>query len=166
MFWLILSLISCSGIVIEDFKNRLVHLYWFLLLMIGLVGLHLSKSNWLNILYDASLNLIFLFVLFIFLFVYFSIKEKKLINLFNQHIGIGDLLFFLVISIYFTFPYYILFFTISLVFSLLFLPIIFYFQGRSRDIPLAGLQAMVLIFWMLLDRFNGISFTYLNIVVN
>lgn len=159
MYWLIPTLIACAGIFSDDLKSRSVHLYWFIILLIGLLGMSLTTNLWIEVAINLGVNLLFLFLLFALLSLYFSIRQKRIVNLFETHIGLGDILFFLVICFYFPFVNYIVFFTVSLIFSLLVSPIIFYFQGRRRHIPLAGLQALFLAGYLILETIDVISFT-------
>ncbi|MBA8986150.1 putative membrane protein [Sphingobacterium soli] len=164
MIWLTVSLVSCIAIAVEDFLNRMVHIVWYSLLMIGILGYSLKRTDWEVFLENTLLCLTFIAILILLMTLYFSIKEKKIVNLFDQYLGLGDILFFIVIGFYFDIISYILFFIGSLLISLLFTPIIFKFQGKENYIPLAGLQSVCFALYCILDYFQLFNFKdYLNI---
>ncbi|WP_156309120.1 hypothetical protein [Sphingobacterium endophyticum] len=165
MIWLVIALVGCTGIAVEDFRNRMVHLAWYILLMIGILGCSLKRIDFNAFIENTILCLAFIAFLMLLLTLYFSIKDKKLVNLFSQYLGLGDMLFFIVTGFYFDIISYILFFIASLLISLLLTPIIFKFQGKENHIPLAGLQSVCFALYITLDYFQLFSFKeFLNIL--
>lgn len=90
------------------------------------------------------------------------IKEKRMVNPFENHIGIGDLLFFIVATLSFQFGWFIIFMIGSLLFSLLAVPFVFLTQGKDRHIPLAGLQSIFLSFSLIIRQFEIIQMTAID----
>ncbi len=165
MIWLVIALLGCTAIAVEDFCNRMVHFAWYILLMIGILGYSLKRIDLNAFIENTILCFAFIAFLMLLLTLYFSIKEKKLVNLFSQYLGLGDMLFFIVTGFYFDIISYILFFIASLFISLLLTPIIFKFQGKENHIPLAGLQSVCFTLYITLDYFKLFSFKeFLNIL--
>lgn len=158
MIWLVITLVGCTAIAVEDFRNRMVHFAWYILLMIGILGYSLKRIDLNAFMGNTILCFAFIAFLMLLLTLYFSIKEKKLVNLFSQYLGLGDMLFFIVTGFYFDIISYILFFIASLFISLLLTPIIFKFQGKENHIPLAGLQSVCFALYITLDYFKLFSF--------
>ena len=132
-------------IVIQDWKDRAV--YWFIFPILACTGILKASvspgldqyliSNWL-------ISLSFLTINTVILIFYLSIKNKKFVNI-TTYIGLGDLLFFITLIFFGTFIHFILFYTGSLAVSLIiWLTVKKY--AKHEHIPLAGLQALCLIF--------------------
>jgi membrane protein CcdC involved in cytochrome C biogenesis len=73
-------------------------------------------------------------------------KYKKLVNINDEQIGIGDIAFLITIAFLFSPVNFILFLLLSLTFSLLFVMTSrFILPNKFKTIPLAGLQAVFLL---------------------
>ncbi|MBB2145779.1 hypothetical protein GM921_09795 [Pedobacter sp. LMG 31464] len=138
----------------QDFKFRAVYWWLFVFLLVALGALKLMQSNWQVLLADMKYNLMFLGSQLFFLMLYFSIKEKKMVNIFNGYFGLGDLFFLLSIATYFSFFNYVVYYLISL-FAVILMSITmaFFVEKSNPKIPLAGEQALLLMVFMLLDGF-------------
>lgn len=142
---IILSLILLfvlSLIFYQDIKDRTIHI--ILPMVLFLVALTINiYSRQLNV-YDIFYNCCFILINIIGLVLYFSIKNNKLVNPIDTHIGFGDILFFISITPLFQLKRFVLFFIIGLLFSLLSYGILLLFK-KVRTIPLAGYLALFLI---------------------
>ncbi|MDN4165470.1 hypothetical protein QWY31_08160 [Cytophagales bacterium LB-30] len=137
-------LIPIAIIAFQDFKYRAVHVLAFLLLLTGVAYTLYDWEVWRPI--DILLNNLFIGINLSGVWLYlrvtgriFSWKET------TSYLGMGDLAFWLVISLLLPLVNYVLFFLISLLIALLLGKIIF---RAPRTIPLAGIQALVL--WIVL----------------
>ncbi|TKC04529.1 hypothetical protein FA048_19510 [Pedobacter polaris] len=138
----------------QDFKFRAVYWWLFVTLLIALTGLKITHSNWQTLVYDLKCNVMFLGVQLLFLTLYFSIKEKKMVNIFHSYFGLGDLFFLLSITTYFSFFNYVVYYLISLfVIILMSIAVHILVKSASAKIPLAGEQALLLMVFMLVDGF-------------
>lgn len=138
----ILLLVLLGGTVYQDFKYREIHV----LLIVGIFFVALGLV-WIT---DKELLAFlrpFLFVVVVtaVLWSYISIRQKKLINPFDHHIGLGDILFFAAITPLFDLHSYILFFISSMILAISF-SLVFKEYVRQRLIPLAGILACLLMF--------------------
>lgn len=149
--WIVLLAIAW-----QDFKFRAVYWWLFVLLMAGLSALTILGSSasaiGTNLLHNGS----FLGVQLLFLTLYFSVKQKRLVNIFADYFGLGDLLFLLSITVYLPFLNYLFFYLFSL------LAVILVSIGSKAlrknsnpKIPLAGEQAVMLLVLMLIDTLNN-----------
>jgi len=100
-------------VIYEDFKYRAIHWIWIASLL--LLVLWIYPINWTY----SGLNLLFLGLQLALLSIYFSIKNRKWINLFKEYLGIGDVVFFIPLCFIFSPVNQILFFIITLIFSLI-----------------------------------------------
>jgi len=95
-----------------------------------------------------GLNLIFVIVVMSVLFLYVSIREKKLTNIFENHFGIGDVLFFIAVSPLFSTTNFVLFFISGMILSGIFhlaISQMGHYVAKStteKTIPLAGYLAV------------------------
>lgn len=143
-----LFLISCCLIITlltiayQDFKSREVQWFWFPLLLV----LALFKIWYLDQfkeLFSFLLNVIMVLLQLLLLTLYFSIKERKLINIADSYLGWGDILFLLNLCFLLSPVNFILFYLVSLLVTITSYLIYNTFVNSSKPIPLAGLQASV-----------------------
>jgi len=143
----------------QDFRYKGISWYFFpfLLLLIILMGLHnISLYTWS---WYLLINLLFIFLNLLFLTIYFSFKQKKIANIFNTYIGVGDILFFVISATYFSPFWFLLFFVSGLLLTLI--VSLFYFavtKNSSTLIPLAGAMALLLILFIGIKTFWHINF--------
>lgn len=155
MFFLLLLFPNLLLIFWQDFKMR--HIHVVLPFFIFISSLYFIKPDFKII----SLNLIFIIVLFSTLTIYLSYKNKKIINPFKLHFGLGDLLFYLAIIPFFNLYNFILFFVLSMLFAIL-CQKIFFKLILPTSIPLAGLSSILLLLIILKDVF--LSFESLTLI--
>lgn len=135
-----LFLIILILIFLQDIKERKVYI-WLLIVAIILNGVLYYQQTLQQLFFlHISINLILILLLLLILFLYTKFKMK--INFFKA-LGLGDILFFLVIAVGFPVETFLLIFVSSLVFSL----VLFLFlksKLKQNTVPLAGFQALFL----------------------
>lgn len=149
----ILVFIVLFLIFIQDFKSRAV--YWvvfpILLALLGIIRYTMYYS-FSGIWMPALLNIGFLTLQIALLSVYFSIKNKRFINISDGLLGLGDILFLLSITVYPSVLSFLFFYIVSLVLVLLTWLL---WQSSSvktrKEIPLAGMQALIFIVFLSCD---------------
>ncbi|MCK5677024.1 MAG: general secretion pathway protein [Flavobacteriaceae bacterium] len=134
----IILIFALIGITYQDIKERQVFL-WLLVLAGTLMGyLHFQESISLVFLGNILFNFSIVLIIYSSLVFYSFWKLKKSIS---QTFGLGDLLFFVLLAIGFTTVTFLVLFSFSLIFSL-----VFYLSVKSKlkikTVPLAGLQAL------------------------
>ena len=134
-------------IIVEDFKYRKISLIWLTSILITGVLIQMTTDvQFYYIVSNTFVNLCIVAINYGILFLYFSIKNKRIINLGNHYLGIGDLFFLISVSFLFSPLNFICFILFSLFFSLtfsLFAKLIL--SNKFKTIPLAGLQSLCLI---------------------
>ena len=136
-----LSIVLLGLIGFQDFKYRGVSWYLFPLLAVFLYAL-----NPMFLPEQGVINVSFVLVIFALLTLWFSLRKGRLVNLLEQHIGMGDFLFLFCLSFYFSPGNFFLFYTLSLLVIVLSLLLYRWFsRALEMTVPLAGLQGMVLI---------------------
>ncbi|MBW4890137.1 hypothetical protein KXQ82_10440 [Mucilaginibacter sp. HMF5004] len=90
------------------------------------------------------MNAGFLILQLLLVSVYFSVKNKRWINITNELLGWGDILLLLSITCYFSILNYIFFYVFSLIAVVCIIIIRALINRRYEQIPLAGLQACIL----------------------
>ena len=133
-------------IVLQDLRSRSV--YWLAFpVLIGLLLIFRYQSGYTlrSLTSPLIVNVAFLVLQFGLLTAYFSLKNKKLINVTAELLGWGDLLFLLSISVYLSALNFLVFYILSLVLILTgWLAWQFFSKNKSQTVPLAGLQALLL----------------------
>lgn len=133
-------------ITIQDFKEKAI--VWYLLPIIVFLSFLLGIQNvsYLVLIKNFLINLLFILIQLILLFFYFVIKNKKIIKIINNYIGLGDILFLISICILFSPINFFLFYLFSLI-LILFISFItkYFIKNVSTMIPLAGYMACFLI---------------------
>lgn len=143
-------LLPALPIIYEDFRYRAIHWIWVALLSLAI--LYVYPLRWPLV----AINGFFLLLQVLFLTLYFSLKHRQLVNITQDYLGIGDLVFFIPLCLFFPPVHLILFFVGSLLLSLLgFSGYRLFTQRQIATVPLAGCMALVLIFVQLIAFWQG-----------
>ena len=89
-------------------------------------------------------NCLFLSLTFGLMFLYISFKNKSFLNPFKNYFGLGDLLILVAVAPLFLLQQYILFFIVSMIFSILLHLSLLRFL-KEKTVPLAGYISLLLI---------------------
>jgi len=144
-----------SAIAWEDIRHRTVHTYWFLGLMAVLFGLQLGTQTIETVMTKYLYNLLFLAVLLGLLHIYYAVRHRRFVWLFDRALGWGDVVLLVCLSGVWTLPGFVVFMIASLIFSLV---IHMLCTRRYQDtVPLAGLQAISFGIFYILEKNNVIS---------
>jgi hypothetical protein len=142
LFILILLLI----IIQQDLSKREISWILLLLLLFAFLFEHTSLNGYASVLNCFILNLRFLLAQFLFLGLYFRIRTGKFSNIVDKHIGLGDILFLIVLCAAFSPVNFILFYVLSLLISLFVFGIYrLWNKGSDLTLPLAGTISFCLI---------------------
>ncbi len=136
----VLSILPLFSIAYQDFKQRAISWYWpAILLAVS------SYSGWVlfgeEIFKNIAFNLAFLILVFGVVTIYFSLKTKKLVNIFDVFVGWGDVVFLLALIPFFHPLDYILFYTLVSVLS-----VVIALLMKGKEIPFAGIISTIMIF--------------------
>ncbi|MFN3402674.1 MAG: hypothetical protein ACK40G_01175 [Cytophagaceae bacterium] len=151
---------------IQDIKFRAITWYLFPALMIMFSLYSINQSGIRDMMFNTSVNLGFLLLQLVLLTIYFSIKNKRFIWITNDYLGIGDILFFVCIAFLFSPMNFIFFYLISLVVIVLGYLFMVLFRKSVSTVPLAGLQAILVIPLLLLNHFFSLIITSDHLIVN
>lgn len=143
-------------IVYQDFRFRGINWFILFLTMINMLITRLLEQP-INI-FEEAIKLGFLTINFLVLFVYYSIKNKRITNIVNKYLGIADILLFIGICFVFSPINFILFFVSSLFIALI---LSFVLGNTSTDknfeIPLAGLVGIQLTILIVINLLFNVS---------
>jgi hypothetical protein len=135
-------------IFIQDIKYRFV--YWILfpiLTLLFIADTIIHHGALLHVGIQLGFNVAFLLLQLLILSAYFSFKQRKWINLTQTLLGWGDILFLVSLAFYFSFLNFLIFYIGSLTIVLI-IWTISQSVSENKKIPLAGLQAMILILFL------------------
>jgi hypothetical protein len=131
-------------IFVQDIRERSVYWVLFPVLLLLFLGLQLLGGNaWAEIGQKVFINIMFLVIQFLIVTAYFSLKNKRWLNITVGFLGWGDVLFLLTLCFYLSVLNFLFFYITSLI---LVLVIWLLWQALSnqsnKEVPLAGLQAI------------------------
>jgi len=148
----LLIILVLFGIFFQDIKSRSLYWFWFpvlvpLFLICNIVVRHIPFTElW----HDIAYNICFIGFQLLVVSIYFSIKNKEWTNISKNLLGLGDILFLLSVAFYLSFLNYIFFYISSLMVVLIFwIPISTLSKKNNKQIPLAGLQSVILIVFLM-----------------
>jgi len=140
-------------IFVQDIRSRSV--YWFLFPL--LAGLFVTTGifqhgSFFNIGETASISCCFLVTQYLLVSLYFSVKNRKWINITTELLGWGDILLLLSVTLYLSVLNLVFFYMASLIGSMMtWLIWQSLVKGKNKHIPLAGLQAIFLSIFLIID---------------
>lgn len=150
---LLISLVFLILIFYQDMRYRAVTWIIFPLAAIALGAYSLTKASLSDVAFRSLINLLFVGLIMLMLFIFFFIRHRKISSL-TTALGLGDILFFIVIAFLFSPVQYMLFFCASLFLTTLIATIV---PAIRNNVPLAGAQALMLMPLMLLDQLRAID---------
>jgi len=152
----VVVMFSLAFICYQDLMYRAVYWLCFPVLAILMFIIKYKFSGMEETLTHAGYSLVFLIFQLLVLWVYFSIKQKKAINLTGDYLGWGDILFLAAITFYLSPANYVVFYVVSLVVVLMYMLMAAQLTSSKKNlnIPLAGLQAALLCLLILVDEFS------------
>ena len=164
MRWLvdIFLLVLLTVVVFQDLKQRQIS--WLLLPF--LLSLFFIKGLFLNpiaeLIHHILFNIGFVVLQILILTAYMSVKNKKLGNIINSQLGLGDILFFLVLCVAFSPVNFIIFYVAGLLFTLIVFVVYNQLIKKSeKEIPLAGAMAMLMVVLLLFSKWST-DFNFYN----
>ncbi len=137
----------------QDLKERAVSWYFFPMLFVLIFLYRMPSEGLEKIIEFAGINTLFLLIQLVMVSLYFSLKNRGWINITKKYLGIGDILFLLVITPLLTPVLYVLFYLISLLLIVVVAMLIKFVKNYQKTIPLAGLQALLLGGLLLTDMY-------------
>jgi hypothetical protein len=143
-----------SSIAYADFSKRVVLLWQMVALFVLCFSFRFTTTdvNLRHLLFGICANLSFVILQFGLLWAWFSLRSKRLAPLFQEYIGLGDLLFLFSVLPLFDFPQFIMYYvTGSFVVLICAIAVRFFtsMKNHSFSIPLAGGWAIWLILWLI-----------------
>lgn len=137
-----LLIISLLLVFFQDFKNREV--YWFLFPIVVVCAgiLHMSATMTNLFLISITINLYFISVLFLVIYLY---SKFKLHMTFLKTFALGDVLLFLALIVSFSSITFITVFIFALIFSLV-LHLVLKRNSKFKTVPLAGYMSLFFTF--------------------
>jgi hypothetical protein len=149
----LILILMLAVICISDFKYRSFH--WIIIPILAILFFfkEIQFVNFNFIFHKFLKNLSFLSIQFAALTFYFSIVNRKFVNVIDSYIGLGDILFMIVLCLNFSFISYVFFILGSLVISVLVYSFLLLTKkNQKKEIPLAGIMSLLLAFVLMSDQ--------------
>lgn len=139
----------------QDFRTRRISGWLLPVLALVLFLSAFQKNSMQEIGIGFSLNLTFLCIQFLFVWIWFSLKQRKFSKLIDTQIGLGDILFMMCIALAFSPANFMLFYVAGMIGTLVVTILVRSAKpGHKSEIPLAGAIALPLIAlcaWKIID---------------
>ncbi len=146
---MIIQFILCFVLLIlaiQDFRLRAVHWILFPILLMLIIADSLTQVNLKDYVSGTAINLLLIMAQGVILFLYCSVQGKKLNQILKSILGLGDVLFIIIMAFAFSWTSFILFYIVGLIFALFLWMIRILITRNSQGlIPLAGLLAIYMI---------------------
>jgi hypothetical protein len=142
MLSLFVTLVILLLMAVQDLRSRSIMLLLFFILSSLTIFSAVSHHSAEKVLITFFINSVFLSMHIMAIFIYLFVKHKRLVNPFREHLGIGDLLFWVAISPAFSPLNFVLGFLSSVLFAIAVSLFLRYGRTADKTVPLAGLQAL------------------------
>ena len=161
-FMLVGGIFVLLVILYDDFRSRTIHLFSLLGLTIFCVSYGKMQLSWSEILWNGAFNIGFVVFQLVLVSIWLSLRNRRLIWIVDEFLGLGDILFFIPLCFLFSPFSYIIFYTGSLGIVLAgFLIYRLFNISKNTTIPLAGGMSACLIISFLYCYTFSISPIYL-----
>ncbi len=139
-------------VVIQDFRFRAVHWIMFPVLWILLVADSLIGLKFMPYISGTAINLLIILIQSLILYTYYMLQGKNHKFIITRILGVGDMLFIIIMAFAFTWTSFMFYYIAGLLFALLVWIIIRKIAKEETGlVPLAGLLALYMIIIMLVD---------------
>lgn len=155
---LLLTIAALSVLAVRDFLSREIEVYWFLVAALCVFIYCLQQADIATIILNLLVNAGQVIALMAGLLFYYNMRERTSWRFFfEEKLGMGDCLFWMITGPLFTPVNFICWMIISLLVCLFFQSIILLTHTKAEKastIPLAGIQSVTLVIMLLLDYFD------------
>ena len=141
-FLYIASLALLIAIAYQDFKERMISVYLFVALCLCVVSLNLNHCGAKEYLFNTMSNVAFISLQGIILYIYFRFVRN--VRDMTSIMGMGDIVFILLLSSFFSPYWFVLFYLSSLVMALA-VSLLMRLPQNNKSIPLAGFMAVQMV---------------------
>lgn len=133
-------------VIFQDFHTRSIAKWLVIALPVLLIFRSVTTIGVKSFGTNLALNIGFMIFQLLCISLYFSFRNKKLVNIVDHYLGLGDIVFLFIICALFS-PVNFLVYYIASIFFALFSFLIYRILTRKENttIPLAGLMSVVLV---------------------
>ena len=150
MIFLYLILAALFSIVIvQDFKSKRISVFLLPAILICASGISILSSGFQKLLETVGYNISFVIIQFVLLFLYLKFRYSLSTKVVDKFIGLGDLLFLVAITPLLSLPEFIVAYLLSLILSIGYFSILSIKRKDDKEIPLAGVFSIVMLFFLL-----------------
>ena len=160
------AILSLMVISYQDFRTYSFHLIPFLVFTMSSFFINWTVLK-CDLFFNALINLCYFCFLMMLMLLYFLLKGGRIKDIFTRYIGIGDLLFFLPLSLLFRPENLFFLFPVFLILILVVVTLIRAFEKKgsyNKQIPLAGYLSLLLIGLFLVKFFFKVDFFCITVL--
>ncbi|MDR1700714.1 MAG: hypothetical protein LBR68_05940 [Lachnoclostridium sp.] len=143
----LVMIIPLMRLIIADFRYREVSLVWLVVLAVGTIGIPFLLEGWREVITRSGLNMLLIAYLGTGIVLWGWIKSRKFVNPVNVYIGMGDILFFMILVPLFRLKSFAYLLIGSMVFSLVWWHISRWMkkspEKTTKNIPLVATSGIV-----------------------
>lgn len=151
----IISLLLLFVIIIQDFRQRKISWIPLPLLFIAFTTKAILSEGFTEAILLFLKNFGFIFIQFLALVTFYFLKERKFTNIVNRQIGLGDVLFFIVICSAFSLLNFLFFYLSGLLLTIIgYLFYRIFSKKAGAEVPLAGCLSFILMLFIFLQYLN------------
>lgn len=147
----LIMLVPFAKLILDDFHRREVSVWWLAATMICAAGIPTVLYGWRETLARCGLNMLIVAYMGLGVVIWARIKSRKLVNPVNRYIGLGDVLFFVVLTPLFPFKRFAWLLVACMIFSL-----VWWWMARAgkkppKNVPLVATSGIVMCAAIILD---------------
>ncbi|MEN0057115.1 MAG: hypothetical protein AAGC65_25785 [Mucilaginibacter sp.] len=150
-----MAVLTC--IFVQDMRSRAVYWLLFPVLILLFIAERSLQLSFTALLGPTLINISFLSAQLFLLWFWFSFRRKQSVDLTGQLLGLGDILFLVSIAFCFSILNFIIFYVISLLLIAIgWLLWQTFLKEENKFLPLAGLQAFLLMLCLIADWLSSV----------
>ncbi|MDB3887378.1 hypothetical protein N9344_00330 [bacterium] len=151
-------LIFLTVLTYQDFKSRSINWVLIPILFLAFVVKGFLEISYQELFNHFVVNILIVIVNLLGVTILISLKEKKFTNIIDTQLGLGDVLFFVVLAVAFSPINFLIFYLGSVFITTLIYGIIMLKNKEQTFIPLAGAMSIMLAFMLIIEQTTRLNF--------
>lgn len=151
MKWLLLlPIIPALIMAVSDFRHRTISVLWLAVFGVAAIAGSLITQGAESFMTNSIINVLVLALMAAAVYLYLTIKNDRAINPTKEHIGLGDILFILLLTPMFGVREFLVFLISSFCVALLWALAVKLIAKREFTIPLVGVLGITFLVYQLI----------------
>jgi hypothetical protein len=147
-----LACITLAIIAYQDFRYRAIHWLLFLFVSVLFIIDGLLTVQLIQYVFNIIFNILLIMIQFLMLYLFYIYRGRNLKTIVSSFIGVGDIIFILILSLAFSWQNFLFYYIGSLIFSIIIWFVLKQFSMvKGELVPFAGLMAIFFILVLIIE---------------